>query len=88
MTWRTSRRLAARAASSGRRGELTRAGVTSLHAWRGRSSWLARASTVLGRQVGRLGELAWWVLFPSLSIFFPFCRFVAFLKMLRHFQKS
>ena len=35
-----------------RRRELALVGVTSLPAWRGRSSWLARASTVLGRQVG------------------------------------
>ena len=44
----------ARAASRWRRGELAHAGVTSLPAWRGRRSWLARASTALGRQVGRL----------------------------------
>ena len=53
-TWRSSRHPGLRAASRWRRGELRHAGVTSLPAQRGRSSWLARASTVLGRQVGRL----------------------------------
>ena len=48
-----SMRPGARVASRWCRGELGHAGVTSLPAWRGQSRWLARVSTVLGRQVGR-----------------------------------
>ena len=56
-TWSSPRCPGARAASRWQRAELAHAGVTSLPAWRGRSGWLARASTALGRQVGRLVAL-------------------------------
>ena len=52
-TWRSTSSSRGEAASRWRRGELALVGVTSLPAWRGRSSWLARAIIVLGRQVGQ-----------------------------------
>ena len=87
-TWRSTSTFRGEAARRWSRGELAHAGVTSLPAWRGRSSWLARASTALGRQVGRLegsGQVSRFLIL--FSVFFYFCQFVAFLKMLRHFQK-
>ena len=51
-TWRSTSSSRGEAASRWHRGELALIGITSLPAWRGRSSWLAWASTVLGRQVG------------------------------------
>ena len=87
-TWRSSSASRGEAASRWRRGELAHAGVTSLLAWWGRSSWLARAITALGRQVGQLVGCGQVSPFPFISILFYFCKFVAFLKMLRHLQKS
>ena len=87
-TWRLTSMSRGEAASRWRRGELAHAGVTSLPAWRGRSSWLARASTALSRQVGQLVGCGQVSCFSFILCFFYFCKFVVFLKILRHFQKS
>ena len=67
---RSASASAARAASSWRRGELTLAGVSCLPALARASSSLARASTVLGRQVGCQVSFLPSVLF---SFFIYFC---------------
>ena len=67
---RSASSSAARAASCWRRGELTLAGVSCLPALARASSSLARASTVLGRQVGCQVSFLPSVLF---SLFIYFC---------------
>jgi len=66
---RSASSSAARAASRWRGGELALAGVTSLPALASAGSCLARASTVLGRQVGCQ---------VSFSAFYSFLFFIYF----------
>ena len=81
---RSSSSSAARAASCWRRGELTLAGVSCLPALARASSSLARASTVLGRQVGCQVSFS---AFCSFSLFISVLCF-EIVKILFHLEKS
>ena len=82
---RSSSSSAARAASCWRRGELTLAGVSCLPALARASSSLARASTVLGRQVGCQVSFSAFC-FSSFFIISVLC--FEIVKILFHLEKS